>query len=266
MPSYAITGASRGIGYGFVTALSKIPGNTVFALVRNKAATEKKLADEGINNVQVVVADLTDAAGLDAAAAVVAKSTGGSLDFLINNAAALPMDQWPLDQYPHNELDKIFGECFTGNVNGVAHTINAFLPLIRQGQAKKVITISSSMADIYFVNDYDLSINVAYSVSKAAANALVAQYNALLGKKEGILFLSLSPGAVDTAAGRPPLTEKETASFMELAVKLQGYAPDFKGPISVEESVEKQLKVIHEATVQTSGGAFVSHSGNKRWL
>lgn len=266
MPSYAITGASRGIGYGFVTALSKIPGNTVFALVRNKGATEEKLSADGVTNVHVIVADLVDPAGLQAAAAAVGEVTGGTLDYLINNGAVLLNDEAPLDEYSHEKLDQILDDSFRGNVNGVAHTINAFLPLIRKGQAKKIITISSGMADIDLIKDYDISGSVAYSVSKAATNALVAKYHALLGRKEGVLFLSLSPGVVDTSSGRAPPTDGEMAAFMELGAKMQRYAPDFKGPIGVAESVEAQLRVIHDSTLETSGGAFISHLGTKRWL
>jgi hypothetical protein len=41
--------------------------------------------------------------------------------------------------------------------------------------------------------------------------------------------------------------------------------PDFKGPISVEDSVEEQLKVIHGLTLAQSG-QFLSHLGDKKWL
>lgn len=41
--------------------------------------------------------------------------------------------------------------------------------------------------------------------------------------------------------------------------------PDFKGPMSPEESVKLQLAIINRWTVDQSG-AFVSHHGNKEWL
>lgn len=46
----------------------------------------------------------------------------------------------------------------------------------------------------------------------------------------------------------------------------QGYAPDFEGPISPQQSAEMVLKVIDEATVEKNGGEVVSHYGNKQWL
>ena len=39
---------------------------------------------------------------------------------------------------------------------------------------------------------------------------LVVKYNAALGKSEGILFLALSPGLVDTSEGAP-MSEQDMA-------------------------------------------------------
>jgi hypothetical protein len=44
------------------------------------------------------------------------------------------------------------------------------------------------------------------------------------------------------------------------------YAPDWKGPISPEESVQLVLDVVGQATVENNGGRVVSHLGTKRWL
>lgn len=48
--------------------------------------------------------------------------------------------------------------------------------------------------------------------------------------------------------------------------KLQKYAPHFKGPITLEESVGAVRKVWENATVERDAGAFVSHWGNKQWV
>ena len=86
-----------------------------------------------------------------------------------------------------------------------------------------------------------------------------------LGKSEGILFLSLSPGLVDTSEGKP-MSEQAIQGAQAMGALFQQYAPDFKGPITTEQSVEMCLKVIEDATVEKDGGAFVSHFGNKQWL
>lgn len=86
---------------------------------------------------------------------------------------------------------------FRTNVIGVIQTINAFVPLLRQGTGKKVLTLSTGFASADFVNEVELDVAAPYSISKAAVNLAVAHYNALY-KKEGILFMAISPGFVDT--------------------------------------------------------------------
>ena len=56
--------------------------------MRNKAATEIRLAATSITNVHIFEADITDFEALKRAAAETEKLTGGSLDYLVNNAAA----------------------------------------------------------------------------------------------------------------------------------------------------------------------------------
>lgn len=53
---------------------------------------------------------------------------------------------------------------------------------------------------------------------------------------------------------------------MAMGAKFAEYAPDFKGPIGAKESVEIVASVIVKATVDSLGGQFVSHFGNKQWL
>jgi NAD(P)-dependent dehydrogenase (short-subunit alcohol dehydrogenase family) len=267
MPSYLITGASRGLGYAFVRHLAAIPGNTVIGMARNKDATLARLEKDGITNVSVVQADITDREALATAYDKVSKITAGSLDVLINNAAVVNERSAYLT-LPNDEpaaLEEDLMTSFRANVVGVANTINIFLPLLRAGKEKKIITISSGMADIDLINRFSVPIAAPYSISKAATNALVAKYNAALGKSEGLLFMALSPGLVDTSEGKA-MSEQAIQGAQAMGAMFQEYAPDFKGPISPEQSVEMCLKVIEGATVERFGGAFVSHYGNQQWL
>ena len=68
--------------------LSTSPTNVVFGLVRNKASSQALLdLDKERKNVHVLEADVRSFTGLKAAAAEVSKVTGGTLEYLINNAA-----------------------------------------------------------------------------------------------------------------------------------------------------------------------------------
>lgn len=266
MPSYLITGASRGLGYAWLKHLSSSPTNTVIGMVRNKGATEQRLAADNITNVHIVHADITDVKALRLAADEVSTITGGSLDVLINNAALLTTRsafKTIIDLDPE-VLEQDLMDSFKANVVGVAHTINTFLPLIRKGEMKKVITISSALADMDAVNRFAIDNAGPYAISKAAVNLLVAKYHAAAGPTEGILFMSISPGVVSTRERQP--TEEELKGREIMSAKFKEYAPHFAGPMTPKESVRMQLEVIDRATVDTYGGAFVSHFGNKQWF
>ncbi|EXJ93929.1 hypothetical protein A1O1_02322 [Capronia coronata CBS 617.96] len=273
MPSYVVTGASRGIGYGFIDYLSRDPSNTVIGLVRNKAATDERLAQDGFlekrPNITILQADIIDGAALRAASHETAKITGGSLDYLINNAAYLStvtsgkfLDEFEDDDDQRRILDDDLSQNFATNVGGVIKTINAFLPLIKKSAIKKVISISTGMADPDLVTQYGIWEAAPYSMSKAAMNMAVAKYGARY-QDEGILFLALSPGVVATSAAQGEFFPGSDT----LVPKLLKYAPDFKGPVTPLESVEMMLKVVESASVANGDtGAFIGHLGNKQWL
>jgi len=269
MPSYVITGASRGLGYSFITHLASIPGNTVIGLVRNKPATDERLAKDGVKNVHIFQADVTDIKALQAAAEATSKVTGGKLDVLIHNAALVSTvsGMSTLLDFTPEELEKDLLDSFKANTVSVTNTVSAFLPLIRKGDVKKVAVISTGMADLDLVNAGGIKVAGPYAATKAATNMLVAKYNAALGNSEGILFLCISPGLVDTSEGKQPTySEAQMKNFQELLGSFAKSAPHFKGPITPQESVTQVLDVIDKATVETMGGAFVSHHGTKQWL
>ena len=53
------------------------------------------------------------------------------------------------------------------------------------------------MADVDFINQFDIQVGALYASSKAALNVIIAKFNAQY-KKDGVLFLGVSPGVVDT--------------------------------------------------------------------
>lgn len=71
------------------------------------------------------------------------------------------------------------------------------MPLVLNGRVKKVATLSTGMADLDLVNDYDIKISAPYAISKAAMNMAIGKFNARY-KEDGVLFLSISPGFVET--------------------------------------------------------------------
>jgi len=88
-------------------------------------------------------------------------------------------------------------DMFQANVIGEIHLFNLTIPLILKGKAKKVIAISSGFADIDLTANLELPNSAPYSISKAALNMTVAKFSAQYAK-DGVLFMTISPGVVDT--------------------------------------------------------------------
>ncbi|KAK2760404.1 hypothetical protein FQN54_002474 [Arachnomyces sp. PD_36] len=272
MPSYLVTGAGRGLGYGLLKNLASNPDNIVFGLVRNAQAARDRLAVDGITNVHVVqVTSITDSTSLSQAAQEVETIVGDSgLDCLINNAAYVSevTAYTSLSDVPSKESSDLFVEdlykSFDVNVIGVLKTTFAFLPLIQKGKLKKVVAISSGMADIDLINEVKIPFSAPYAVSKAALSALVAKFHAAYADT-GILFISLCPGLVDTA--QRELSQKELQGIQEMAKLFAEYAPDFKGAFTADESAYNVLEAISRSSLKGGhGGTFLSHNGTRRWM
>lgn len=205
MSSYAIAGASKGIGLEFVRQLAADTTNTVLAIVRDPESSNISQLASTHPNVHIIKGDVTDPNSILDAASNAATVTGGKLDVLIHNSNAVDMatmaynpTQIPLDAEATRVM---FDLALNTGVYGSLWTTNAFLPLIEKGTQKKIVHISSAMADLDFINETGISFGVAYCVAKAGMNVQVAKYAAELAPK-GIKVLALSPGWVDTWEGK----------------------------------------------------------------
>jgi hypothetical protein len=64
------------------------------------------------------------------------------------------------------------------NVIGNIHLFNLTIRLVLRGEVRKVIAISTGMADVDLAGKFDLTDGVLYSISKAALNMAVAKFSA----------------------------------------------------------------------------------------
>ncbi|KAF7337764.1 NAD(P)-binding protein [Mycena sanguinolenta] len=262
MPSYVVTGAAKGIGLEFVTQLSADSENAVFAIVRNKT-TATQLEALSRNNITILEADVTDAKALQLAANEVSRATDGKLDYLINNAGKSNHPGLALDDFPNTEaLEHDLIDVFKTNTIGAIHSTNAFLPLLKNGLAKKVVSITSVLGDPEVTVSTEAIGQVSYSISKAALNMVVAKYAAQY-KAEGFTFLAIAPGFVQTSL--MPAESEAPGEIRFFERMLSRLSSDYKGLITPEESVKLQLDVIYSWPVEKSG-AFVSQFGNKEWF
>ncbi|PKY06703.1 putative short chain dehydrogenase [Aspergillus campestris IBT 28561] len=272
MSVYVVTGVSRGIGLEFLKQLSEDPKNLIVGLVRDKVATEQKVATElgGRPNVHILHGDLANYATLKQAAADTADIVGErGVDYLVANGGLVPhLDAYgPIGALADKveEVEAVSSQLWQTNVIGNMHLFHLFLPLVLKGHVKKVITLSTGMADLDLINNCEVDIAGLYAASKAAMNVIVAKFNAQY-KKDGVLFLSISPGFVEV--GRyTDVTPEEAQGMTGFVGNLLAYAPHFKGPITPEESVRHIRSTWEKASIEGGfGGAFVSHLGNKQWV
>lgn len=264
MPSYVIAGASRGIGLAFVEHLAATADNTVFALARNPDGA-KPLQDlaKSKPNVHVLKADMTDPPSLQAAAEAVRTATGGTLDVLINNGGIYG-DGWrTMDDYTSAQaLIDDFRSVFDTNVLGSILTTNAFLPLLRNGQQKKVLFVGSGQGDTSSALEIGQKYSTAYAVSKCALEMVGVKYAAKY-KAEGFTFITVCPGMVNTDMSAPPTDPENIRRLQEIMAAFSKLTPpDWKGPMEPAESVRKVLEVLEHATPEDSG-KFVSHNGKR---
>ena len=88
-------------------------------------------------------------------------------------------------------------DSFKVNVIANVHLFNIFMPLILKGKTKKVIAISTGLADLETTIKFNLDHAVPYTISKAALNFAMGKFSAQYAK-DGVLFMSICPGIVNT--------------------------------------------------------------------
>ncbi|KAI1387865.1 uncharacterized protein F4822DRAFT_294412 [Hypoxylon trugodes] len=271
MSSYVVTGVSKGLGFEFLRQLSKDPSNTVIGLVRDPASAKEKVSAElpDRSNIHILAGDLTNYDSLKTAAAETSAITGGSLDYLIANAAFMStVDGFSaIGEIEPEVATDTLRKYMDTNVIGNLQLYNVFLPLILKGKVKKVVALTSGHADLDFINQFDIQVGSLYAASKGAMNIINAKYNTQY-KKQGVLFLSISPGVVDTGNFDPSaLTQKQLEALQVMMAGFQSYAPHFKGGLSPDVAAQNVLRVVENASIEKGdGGAFLSHFGNKQWL
>jgi len=87
------------------------------------------------------------------------------------------------------------------NLLSNVYTMNSFLHLIRNGVEKKMVFITSQSGNLELTRITGFSTLLGYSVSKAGMNMAVTKFATELAP-EGIKTLALSPGWVNTDAGK----------------------------------------------------------------
>jgi NAD(P)-dependent dehydrogenase (short-subunit alcohol dehydrogenase family) len=232
-----ITGANRGLGYGFVQHyLSK--GDHVFATCRIPDVTDAlhQLAREHADKLDILQLDVTDPEEIAAARAAVGAKTE-RIDLLINNAGVNP-------ERPHlNSLTletmSVDDAVSTFKINALAPVLvtRAFIDLLKKSDEPRVINLSSGAGSIA-ERTRERGGTFSYAASKAALNMYT---RAIAGTNEmqGIAVVAFSPGWVKTEMGGE------------------------EAEITVEESIASLTEQIDKLTPADTG-KFLSRDGTAR--
>jgi len=179
-----VTGANKGIGKQIAGQLAGA-GLTVYVGSRDAARGQQAVTEIG-GGARLLVLDVTDAAGIDAAARQVS-----TLDILINNAG-VSGDGKTADR----EDLSTFRRIYETNVFGAVAVTNAFVPALRRSAHPRIVNISSGTGSLTWATGPQFPHRgsyAAYRSSKTALNALTVFYAHALAA-DGIKVNALAPG------------------------------------------------------------------------
>lgn len=188
-----VTGANKGIGYEIAKGLGA-KGVKVLVGARSQERGEAAAAKlrEGGAEAEFLQLDVTDEASIANAVKQVDR-----LDILVNNAAvALADGGWNTSELTVATARKVFET----NVIGVIAVTNAFLPILRDSPAPRIVNISSEVGSFAFMTgDHEFASmqGGSYGASKSALNMLTVSYSKEF--KDGpIKINAMTPGYTKT--------------------------------------------------------------------
>jgi len=172
MKTALITGANKSIGFEAARQLLQ-NGYYVYLgsrdLQRGQQAVDQ-LQAEGFSQVEPIQIDVVDSAAVAAARETLGQKTK-VLDVLINNAGILGEPSQPA----LTSSVSMIKEVFETNVFGVITVTQAFIDLLRQSPAPRIVNVTSGLGSLTLHNDpswkYYPVKGAAYQPSKAALNA-----------------------------------------------------------------------------------------------
>mmetsp|Transcript_20763 Transcript_20763/g.35747 ORF Transcript_20763/g.35747 Transcript_20763/m.35747 type:complete len:276 (-) Transcript_20763:241-1068(-) len=252
-----VTGANRGLGFGLVSNLaSKLDGlgkwecnyDIVFACVRNMSKCEdlESLKKESKSDIRIVQMDVSKQDSVKRGCDEI-KAQVSHIDMLINNAGILPQllseNRGTIDDYTKSESDIInydhFAEAYKVNAIAPVYVIRQLVPLIRAGQGKRIVNVTSVWGVISSPWSQSAVGALDYKMSKAALN-MATMSIALDLKKDNIMVIAYNPGWV--VSSRDVKEKTEPASGM-----------------SIYLGARKLLQVADYVNVEEHSGRWINH-------
>ena len=231
-----VTGGNRGIGEAIVRGLAR-EGFIVFLGARDAQKGKEsaaRLAPDG--DVRFVQLDVTDTESVMSARQTVESATG-RLDVLINNAGVASGPGGASHAVPIEESAANLRAVYETNVVAVVTVTNAFIPLLLESEAGRIVNVTSKRGSIGEKGAWVGQPNMAYSSSKTALNAITVHYARSLAETN-IKINGAAPGHVATQFNnfRGTRTPEEGA---KVALRLAQLGSD--GPSGAVFEDERQL-------------------------
>lgn len=156
-----VTGAGTGVGRAIALTFAK-EGATIVLNGRREEKLREVAKEIGEDKAIVIPADLTSESEVKELYEKLKQATNGKLDILVSNAggvsAVAPVTEMTLEQWQG---------MFDLNATTQFLTAKQFLPMLRESDNGKLISVTSGMVNLFY-NSMG-----AYSASKAAAEKLM---------------------------------------------------------------------------------------------
>ncbi len=212
-----VTGASRGIGAATAEALAAAGAHVVLTARTTGGLEETEEHIHAAGGLATIAPlDLTEQESITRLADAIA-GRWKKLDLLVMNAAMLGT----LSPVPHIDA-KEFDRLITLNVSANQRLLAAFDPMLRQGEAPRVIALTASVAASprpYWG---------AYAASKAALETLLLTYGEEVKNLSDIRVALVDPGATATTMrarafpGEDPATIKSPGAVGKAIAEIAG--------------------------------------------
>jgi NAD(P)-dependent dehydrogenase (short-subunit alcohol dehydrogenase family) len=206
MKNILITGANRGVGLEMTQQFLN-RGERLIATCRQpvKADALQAMYEQFPDQLTILPLDVTNSPSIQAAFNA-SQRIVTHLDILINNAGILNRNETLAAFDP-----EVMRDTFDVNATGSMRVVTQFLPLIRKGEAAKIINITSQLGSLQAMK-HNWG-RYSYNSSKAALNMLTRMLAFDL-ENEGISVICVHPGWVQTDMGgaRADISPSESAS------------------------------------------------------
>ena len=226
MKHIAITGAAGGLGRALTRKYLDL-GWTVWAYDLKPNVHTDAFLSEQPGRYHFIPLDITDGAAVIRAAEVLTGEIHG-LDVLVNAAGILTKNgEKQLEDFDIEDALRVFDI----NALGPLRVTKAMLPLLKRGDDRVLVNISSEAGSMQTNNNYTRRYD--YCMSKAAVNMQSVILQRAL-RPDDVKVLAIHPGWMQTEMGGPRATTPPEDTAAGIAALVEKYAHNLDSPIYMD--------------------------------